>query len=81
MTINDDSLIETITFINEDIIRYKYYYHGNGKWKANRCKIIRIENYMYGKLIACHEHFYKPKKRVILLFYFGYIWPQMEMEM
>ena len=28
---------------------------------------------------ACHEHFYNPKKKVILLF-FGYIWSQMEMQ-
>ena len=40
----NDSLIETITFINEDTIRYKYYYYGNGKWKANRCKILYMEN-------------------------------------
>ena len=38
-TNGNDSLMETITFINEDTIRYKYYYHENGKWKANRCKI------------------------------------------
>ena len=81
MTINDDSLIETITFINEDIIRYKYYYHGNEKWKANRCKIIRMENYMYGKLIACHEHFLQAEEESYFIIFFGYIWPQMEMEM
>ena len=51
--------MENITFINEDTIRYKYYCHGNGKWKANRCKIV---------CYARHEHFYNPKKRVILLF-------------
>ena len=37
-TNGNDSLMKTITFINEDTIRYKFYCHENGKWKANRCK-------------------------------------------
>ena len=45
-TNGNDSLMKTITFINEDTIRYKYYCHENGKWKANRCKNC-----------LCHEHF------------------------
>ena len=60
---NDDSLMENITFINEDTIRYKYYYHGNGKWKANRCKIL---------CYACHEHFLQPEEESYFII-FGYI--------
>ena len=50
--------METITFINEDTIRYKYYYYGNEKWKANRCTKLSVKHAMNIFTIRRRELFY-----------------------
>ena len=66
-TNGNDSLMEIITFINEDTIRYKYYCHENEKWKANRKLWVRKID---AKLCVMHVMKIFTTRRRELFYYF-----------